>query len=222
MHYPSGHPAWELPSALSRGARTFLDARARRAPRSPGGLARFTLARFAPIKRLVGHGVSSLVEVPTDMGWLERFELVDQSFELLEEWFELLVLDSVAALKLSHDEFGIQAQLKVGCAHFERCFDGCDGALVLGDVVGGSSDGIAPGVKLLAGGGAEDCPVSGWTGIASRRAVGVGDEVHVGELSAASASVVGALRRGSLAASATDVCARSSEIPAASAGMTKL
>lgn len=40
VRFPSGRPAWELPSALSRGARTFLDAPAEAvAPRPPGGLA---------------------------------------------------------------------------------------------------------------------------------------------------------------------------------------
>ena len=43
--FPSGCPAWELPSALSRGARTFLDAARRRAPRPPGGPARPVYAR---------------------------------------------------------------------------------------------------------------------------------------------------------------------------------
>ena len=36
--FPSGCPAWELPSALSRGARTFLEP-AEANPRPPGGLA---------------------------------------------------------------------------------------------------------------------------------------------------------------------------------------
>ncbi len=160
---------------------------------------------LAAIQRLVGHRVGSLIEVAADVRGLKGVELVDQSAELLEERFESLVLDSVTALELSHDEFGIQAQFEGCCAHFERCFDGGDGALVLGDVVCGSSDGIAPGIEFLAVWGAEDCAVSGWTGIATRRAVGIGDEVHVGELSAASASVIAALRRGNLAEDRTDV-----------------
>ena len=45
VRFPSARAAWELPSALSRGARTFLDLRTSRRPRPPGGLARFTLAR---------------------------------------------------------------------------------------------------------------------------------------------------------------------------------
>ena len=49
VRFPSARAAWELPSALSRGARTFLDPRMNRRPRPPGGLARFTVARSCGI-----------------------------------------------------------------------------------------------------------------------------------------------------------------------------
>ena len=71
VRFPSARAAWELPSALSRGARTFLDPRTSREPRPPGGLADFTVARSAPIQRLVRHRVGALVEVPPDVRRLE-------------------------------------------------------------------------------------------------------------------------------------------------------
>jgi hypothetical protein len=36
LHYPSGFPAWELPSTLPFGVRTFLEAPLPERPRLPG------------------------------------------------------------------------------------------------------------------------------------------------------------------------------------------
>ncbi len=81
--YPSGHPAWELPSALSRGARTFLDLASGTKPRPPGGLATFTVSRrhwnwagSGSIERLVGQGVGATIELASYVHGLKRVKSV--------------------------------------------------------------------------------------------------------------------------------------------------
>lgn len=193
VRYPSGHPAWELPSALSRGARTFLDRRAAStaAARRPGNYhssanrARIERGptRLASVQGFVCQCVGALVEMSADVRGLEAVELVSQPGELIEERFQGLVADAVASLELPHDQFGIEAQFHGAGAALKRRFHRGDGAVVFGHVVGRAADPIAPGVEFASVGVVQDGAVGGWTWIAARRAVGVGDEMHVRELS---------------------------------------
>lgn len=119
------------------------------------------------------------------MSGLEAVQPFDQGAELGEQGLELLVLDPVAPLELADDQFRVEPKLQVSRAALERRLDRSNRAVILGDIVGGRTDRIAPGVKLDPVGVAEDSPVSGGTGIATRCPVGVSDEVHVGERSGA-------------------------------------
>jgi len=121
-HFPSGRPAWVLPSALPGGARTFL-APPEGGERSPGllGLSQVyqgacvtirqgfslrgaisqegALGRRA-VERQVGELVRALVLSPRDVRHFEAIEAVAQFDDPVEERLQPGIPHSVAILEL--------------------------------------------------------------------------------------------------------------------------
>ncbi len=110
-HFPSGRPAWELPSALPDWSSDLPPRQVGAATRPTGLLLILAVigrtVRARPgrlgVQGQVGELIGALVLLAPDVGDREAVELALQLHDALEERAQACVADAVAKLQLAHD-----------------------------------------------------------------------------------------------------------------------
>ncbi len=128
------------------------------------------------------------------------FQLSNQFFGAAVKILERRVLYLVDAFDLADQQFGIADQLEGFGTMLQSVFEGCDQALILGEIVGLVAEVLAELCNFASRLILDDYAIASWARVAARATVAVGDQMVLRRSFAMGVFAMGKERSGSDAA----------------------